>query len=491
MYKRREFLKMAGLGGMALGGMETGMTSRSCAQSGGVSATGRDAYGGCTKIRFEATGHFRLEKTNRWWLVTPSGHAYLSFGLNHAELKCLQRGYNKAFWARRFNLPEDARNTEFQAGFEQKLKADMEAFGFTTLGTHSPTRAFSDLFANDVVNVRMVDICHYQTPTEDDFRDVFSDDFVKHCDQRARDVCAPRRDDPRVLGYTLTDCPILTEPESWPHVYNIYGWERPQVPTWPRVLRNKPHNSPGKQAYVATMRQIYQDNIERFNHTYNTAFESFGGLLRAVNWRRRSELDNRRESRDNATFLLKVIDRCYEVEVAAIRKHDPNHLVFGDKFQGNRMGLSAPTEHIALCAKHFDLILFQKYATWHDLEPLLDQCRAYGAGKPCYLGDGSINVPNEHMPDPFGPHCANQEIRARAFREACYGSFARNDFVGWDWCGWMDLWISDPENLKARDPRHAGVQDPFGNYNQPMQQEMRVFSENLYDIGTGNTTYAG
>ena len=44
----------------------------------------RDKYGGMSRIHFEATGFFRIEYTNgRWWLITPEGNAFLSFGLNH------------------------------------------------------------------------------------------------------------------------------------------------------------------------------------------------------------------------------------------------------------------------------------------------------------------------------------------------------------------------------------------------------------------------
>ncbi len=182
--------------------------------------------------------------------MTPEGNAYLSFGLNHVQRGHLLQEHNRAFWAEQFGLPADAPDEAFQAGFEQKARVDMAAFGVSTLGTHSSTAGYNELFANDVVNVCMVDICHYQTPTAADFRDVFSDKFVRHCDQRAREVVAPRRDDPRMLGYTLTDCPILTEPESWPHVYNIYGWEREHVPTWPRVLRNLDETSPGCSRFM-------------------------------------------------------------------------------------------------------------------------------------------------------------------------------------------------------------------------------------------------
>jgi len=509
-YQRRDFLKLAGMGSAALGASYIGMAAKSINSKNAV-LTGRDKYGGCTDIHFEPTGFFRLEKADRWWLVTPEGNAFLSFGANHVDIRNIMASYNKEFWAKKFGIGENADSKAFLPGFEKKVKDDLKAFGMNTLGTHSGTGMYSESIANDVVNCRMVDICHYMTPTEDDFPDVFSDDFVKHCDQRARAIAAPRKDDPFVIGYSMTDCPILTDPESWPHDYNVYGWRTDQKPTWSQVLRNKGENSPGKRVYVSAMRQIYHNSIREFNDTYNTDFKSFDDLLQATQWRRRPQYSNSREGRDNYEFLLKVVDRCYEVEVAAIRKHDPNHIILGDKFQGNRMGLEVPDEIIALCGKHFDLIFFQKYTVWHDLEPLLNKFARFGGGKPIYMGDSSINVPNENMPDPFGPQCVNQKIRAEVFKKVFYSSYARNDFVGWDWCGWMDLWAKDPDQARAerfekaalaaaeatgqqiriglRDPRHGGVQDPYGNYDQPIQKAMKEFSEKMYDIAIGKISY--
>tara|TARA_B110000116_G_C16244563_1_gene319570 strand:+ start:173 stop:475 length:303 start_codon:yes stop_codon:yes gene_type:complete len=42
-----------------------------------------DRFGGWTGKGFEATGYFRMEKDERWWMVTPDGNAFLSFGINH------------------------------------------------------------------------------------------------------------------------------------------------------------------------------------------------------------------------------------------------------------------------------------------------------------------------------------------------------------------------------------------------------------------------
>ena len=69
LFKRRDFLKLASTGAVA-GLTKAGMASES-QHSRGVATAGRDKYGGCNDIQFDAMGFFRLEKANRWWLATP------------------------------------------------------------------------------------------------------------------------------------------------------------------------------------------------------------------------------------------------------------------------------------------------------------------------------------------------------------------------------------------------------------------------------------
>jgi len=76
------------LGGRALYSPMGG--SRSCSSdwpigvlhTGGfnVADEGFDRFGGWMGKRFAATGFFRVEKDDRWWLVSPEGNAFLSFG---------------------------------------------------------------------------------------------------------------------------------------------------------------------------------------------------------------------------------------------------------------------------------------------------------------------------------------------------------------------------------------------------------------------------
>ena len=105
------------------------------------SGTQRDKYGGTRALRFEATGFFRLEKADRWWLVTPEGNAFLSFGINHIQPDRTTASYDKEFWAKAFGVPVDAATPAFYPGVLEKAKKDIALLGMNTLGCHTSPRS--------------------------------------------------------------------------------------------------------------------------------------------------------------------------------------------------------------------------------------------------------------------------------------------------------------------------------------------------------------
>lgn len=438
----------------------------------------RDAYGGDTSLRLRRTGFFHLEKTDRWWLVTPDGNAFLSFGLNHVSPFHFTRPECVDHWAKTFGVKDKTDAGQFLPGYREKLRKDLTTLGMNTLGVHSTLRDLPAGFVPYIHTARFADICHYMTPGETDFHDVFSPDFEARCDRIARTEAAPRRDDPFLIGYFFIDCPIFTDRDAAPRHNNIYGAVRPGLPTWPRVLRNLDGQSPGKRAYTDLMRGFYHGNIQEFNLAYGTRFASFDALRQAVNWRPTVDASNEKEKRDNNAFLLRVIDRYYEVAVAAIRKHDPNHLIVGDKLNGNT---DTPDEIVALAARHADLVFYQMYGYWEEQKPKLDAWSKL-TGKPLFNGDASYAVPYDQMPNPYGPHCRTQEERARRFDDFAKNAFARKDFVGWTWCGWIDGWKTQRQQAEKQ---HGGLQTPWGEYYQPLTDAMGRFAPRIYDIAKG------
>jgi hypothetical protein len=438
----------------------------------------RDRYGGDPDVAFDATGYFRLEKDDRWWLVTPEGYGYLGFGLNHVTLNLMQRTENRSYWLGRFGLPSDVDDADWLPPFREKVAGDLETFGFNHLGCHSPIDYYKHAFVPYIQTIRFVDICHWQTPTTADFRDVFSRDFERHCRALAKEVAAPREHDPYLIGYSFTDCPIFTEEEAAARGVRIYGAPREATPTWPRVLRNQGGEAAGKRAYVDAMRELYGNDIRAFNAAYETRFDTFDALAQAEDWRPEVDPANAKEREDNAHFLQLVVDRYYTVAVEAIRRYDRHHLILGDKLNGNT---NMPDDAVALAGEHMDLIFYQWYATYEDQKERLDLWSTI-TGKPLFNGDASFSTPNVSMPNPLGPQYATQEQRAAAFTDFAESAFSRPDFVGWSWCGWMDSWATVPRQMARQ---HSGLQDPFGNLHEPMVEAMTGFSRRIYDVARG------
>lgn len=437
-----------------------------------------DRYGGWPELTFPATGYFRIERADeRFWLVTPEGNAFLSYGINHIEPKWMKRFYNIDYWARKYDVT-DYSDRGFHPAFEAKVKEDIQKMGWNTLGCHSSNDYYAQSFIPYVKTVRFVNIHHYQPHDASDFPDVFSSTFAAYCDSLAQAKVKPLADDPYLLGYFMTDCPILTEWDAAAHGNNIYGRTRPASPTWPNVLRNLGAADPGKQQYMRLVKDRYR-NIGEFNQAYATDFNSFDDLLQAEQWRTATDTLNQAEQSDNFAFLLQILDKRYQVETAAIKKYDPHHLILGDKFNGNT---DTPEEILTVAARYFDAIFIQHYAFWDELEVYLDKIKRT-TGLPIIQGDASCHVPYENMPNPYGPHCDNQQERIEKVREMYYNAFARPDFLGWHWCGWIDSWEVGGQVGK----QHGGLQDPFGNFH-PVHQLLSDFSQEMYSVAQSNSS---
>jgi len=470
---RRLFLKHASYAGGTLLGSDLLQLALLAASGDSTTSDGLDLYGGTTSLRFKATGFFRLEKAKRWWLVTPEGNAFLSLGMNHVHSGWINQAYNADHWLKQFgasNYGDEA----FRAGLRTFVKSNLNDFGFNTLGIHNSWDwLHPELRVPWIKGLPFVDTHHYKVPTEKDFLDVFSPDFEKHCDTLAKKEATPLKNDPFLLGYAMTDCPILTELDAAPRPSHVYGSKREGLPTWPRVLRNLPPKAPGKQAYVVSMRQRYQENIGAFNKTYTTKFAKWQDLENTTNWRPDFDTRNGKELEDNNAFLEEVVDRYYSVMTTAIKRHDPNHLILGDKLNANT-DAAETVAHIT--SKYTDLVFYQQYGRWQEQRNLLIRL-SEASGKPLFNGDGGFNTPYENMPNPHGPHSMDQVHRADETILFASNAFAREDFVGWTVCGWVDTWKTMPGKQYKQ---HGGLMDAFGKPYQHYQDAIKSFSGRLY-----------
>lgn len=446
-------------------------------------ASALDQFGGWTGKVFEATGFFRTQHDGkRWWLVTPDGHAFLSFGINHYHAGWWTEDYNREHWVEVFGAHQ-ANDSKWNEGWRRQVASDLTHLGLNTIGIHTNAPSTGELIDSVVAYVARydpVDIAHYKDDIGPErFPDVFSEAFDAICDRCARAMVKPRADDPLVLGFSMTDCPVFTDLDAAERGMTIYGAPRSELPTWPRVLRNMGAETPGKRAYVATMRRIYDGTVGGFNRTYQTEFSSWEALLGATDWRPRTDYANARELKDNTVFLRECVDAYYRKAKEALRRYDTKHLFFGDKINGNSDSIDAVLD---VTAKYTDIVFYQIYGQYEEQAAMMDRWTDR-VGIPFLNGDSTFSCTSDLMPNPYGPHARDQAQRAEWLRAFGQSAFARPDFVGWHLCGIIDTW----RTMKGKDAKqHAGLMTPTGEFYPDPENAVQDLSARLYQIAAGS-----
>lgn len=472
--RRREFnsAMLMMLGSHALVGTQIGKAATSSLEL--------DRYGGWKKKKFSATGFFRVERDDRWWLVTPEGNAFLSFGVNHLHSDLWRKEFNRDAWKKRLQVKDLDDWSMFAPALRDWFLKTCREWGFNTAGVHTSLQVINRPQATIpyMQPIKFVDIPHWKTEVPDsNFLDVFSDSFSEHCDLLAKELTAP--EDPYLLGYTMTDCPLFTEEDCRERPDVIGGARRESRVGWPRRLRNLGADAAGKVAYVQAMRDLYRGSIAEFNTTYGTEFASFDGLVNARDWRLGTDLSNANETRDNVVFLKLAVGKYYETARDAIRRYDPHHLFLGDKLNANT---DAVDTVLSVTREYTDVVLYQMYGKYEVQQPGLDRWTRI-ADQPFINGDAAFTMITPFMPRPYGPVADSLQQRADWTAEFFLRAFERPDFVGWHYCGLIDANQKIPRK-QAR--QHSGLFNEYGEPYTELFQSIKSCSDDLYGIATAN-----
>ncbi len=438
-----------------------------------------DRFGGWKEIKSDSTGFFRLQEADRWWLVTPEGNAFISLGVNHIQPTLLFHEYNREHWSKEMGYKEEAFSGESFAASPARekwlsmVKDDLGRWGFNTIGGLSNISQCPKEVPYTVC-VRFVDNCHWMKAEDISFPDVFDPAFKERCREMARKACAPRREDPYLVGYFYMDTPILVRRDAQKKE-GLFYYDNPraEVPTWPQAISELPGEAPGKRYYVDFIRARYQSKIDAFNEVYGTSFGSFEELVRSSPPRKPRRHQQAHE--DGRAFLREILRHLYHVAHEAVREFDPNHLILGDRYNGNT---EIPDAALEAMLPYVDVLSVQYYGHFREQEADLKRC--YGkTGKPIILCDSAFSVPSPEMPNPFGRWVENEEQRAVAYEGYARAAFSNPYVIGWHWCGYIDRWA------EAQGPRqHTGIRDAFGR-DHPVAQAMSRMNAKVYRIAAG------
>ena len=363
----------------------------------------RDRFGGFAKTRARATGFFRVEQIDgKWWFVDPEGHLFFSNGANGigtysatrvtgrepiftelppAELSVspygrgsgapVQSGVAASFYT--WNL---VRRYGSGAAWRRQW-AEFTARRMADWGLNTFYGGDQNLVAAKPRQPYVVTIREWQAgQTFMGLPDVYANDFESRVDGIAARSCEPCKDDPYLLGYFVGN-----------------------EPAWP--------------------------NRERELADLILAAPQTGIAHELKNWL--AEKGDTAESR--RTFALHAFDRFLSVIIAAVKRHDPNHLDLGIRFGGS------PPADVIRMGRMFDVYSHNVYQTAPD--PQRIQHFYELTGRPILIGEFHNGTPGRGMAAGL-VQASSQAEKALLYRCYVESAAANPAIIGVHWFQFID-----------------------------------------------------
>lgn len=421
-----------------------------------------------TNVVEKPTGFFRLVQRadGRWWAIDPLGRGTFLRGVDHITYG----GFYSAFTKR--STYHEANKVRFpvKADWESDTLGRLKAWGFNMLGAgcdpalerrglvHTGFVSIGEGFCRAATDDNEYAICPFENKPCSAFPNVFHPQFAAFCDEQARTRCAPSRDDPWLFGYFID---------------NELAW-------WGRTL--PPDSGTGLYAAVAALPS---------EHSAHVALTKFLAAL--------GKTEATATTVDQLDFLRLAAEIYFRESCAAIRRHDPNHLVLGARFAG----LDGANPIVWEVAGRFcDAVTFNCYP-WADLDrgvvltarpPHGERietafARAYSwTRKPMLITEWSFPALDSGLPCQYGAgqRFRTQDLRVRATELFARTMLASPYFVGYDYFMWID---QPPEgfNVYFKENTNYGLQTETG---EPYPDLTRMFARLHSDIGHVRTNAA-
>ena len=375
--------------------------------------------------RGKATGFFHVEQHDgRWWAIDPKGRPFFFVGTDHVRYG--------GHWCEKLGYAPYGRNMREQFGSEEKWAADtaerLLRWGFNCVGAgHSPSMrhrglAWMGFISFGAMFSDVSDLCPKTTWTG--FPNVFHPKWPLWCDKRAKQMAERYQADPWLVGW------FLDNELEW------YGKEHREWSLIDEILK-KPADHSGKQALLNWLRRRYP-TVDALNGAWGTEAASYDAIAASTEPLRHA---TERGRADKLAFLAVIAERYFATAAAAVRKHDPNHMILGSRFAGG-----FPEGIGAVAGRHCDIFTINCYRRINLETEVIhgfaaDLARWHAEVKrPFMITEWSFPALDSGLPCKHG---AGMRVDTQAQKAKCFTLFQRHLFatpymVGSNYFMWAD-----------------------------------------------------
>lgn len=397
--------------------------------------------------RYEATGHFRVQKIDgKWWMIDPEGYLFWSHGVVRVSHSCAVTPLegsnleNRNFYFE--DLPgKDSEFHQFYYTHDALLKPYYTFRGIDSTYDFSSANLYRkygedylDKFAdichrrlrswglNTIANSSDKDICLLDRtpyidrfevvsapipgttgwwPVMDPFDPSFNASIEKQLIDRQREV-----QDPWCLGF------FVDNEIKWGHATHLA-----------EMILKSPATQAGKKQFLADMQKKY-GNVKALNKAWGTDFASWNAFME----NRKEILTNKKNHDDFLTFNRSLVRRYYKNIREAFDKYAPGVLYMGCRFAG-----SLNVENATIGADYCDVLSFNRYAFALDNITLPE-----GIDLPLMIGEWHMGAQDRGM---F--HCSLIEVESQENRGEAYSRYVESglknpNIIGVHWHQFSD-----------------------------------------------------
>lgn len=230
------------------------------------------------------------------WLTRPEDPQFWSLGVDCTTLGDAGKPDNPNYNALALFPSEDA--------WAKDVLKKFRRWNVNTLGGWSHTKPFNGSFPYVVV-------LHLGAYNRAPWHDLYSAETRKIIEAAAKDLIPPHRDQKNLIGY-FSDNELGWWDDTVFQTYFAFG-----------------ANEPGKQAILKSLRQTYNNNFEAFAKEWDVEAKSWSDLAAQTQIFLKPGTKGIRAVHD---FNFSITSHYYRMMRDVIRKHDPHHLILGDRY---------------------------------------------------------------------------------------------------------------------------------------------------------------